>query len=107
MRRVLLSILIAVGLLAVPLVYVPVLPSTPLCPDGWWCEPTSVKSGVRLFFLPGLLLTLPFLFFTDNGYLQALVAVGGNIAVYATVVWLLLSRRARRLEGPRKTTLPL
>jgi hypothetical protein len=107
MRRVLWSILIAVGLLAIPVIYIEALPSVRLCPEGWSCGPTSVEGGAGWVFLPGILLALPFLFFRINDSVWVLIVITANIAIYASLVWFLLKRRARRFEEPRKTTLPI
>jgi hypothetical protein len=106
MRRILLSIAIAVGILLLPLAYLSVFPSAS-CLEGGWCEPTSVERGAGWIFLPGLLLVLPFEFFGSPGSLETPIVVTANTAVCATVVWLLLRRRARRLEGSHQPMLPL
>jgi hypothetical protein len=54
MRRVLLAVVIAVAILAVPVAYNRTLPA-PWCPEGWWCELSDVESGLGWVFLPASL----------------------------------------------------
>ncbi len=106
--RIALSVLIAVGLLAIPFVYVSVLPDpyAPYAAQGIWVDPPpSTVAGLGWLLLPGqilaavvlligLVLGLPDMLGSTAVFMAVFFA--SNIAVYAALVWFLLRWRERR-----------
>jgi hypothetical protein len=105
MRRVIVSIVIAVAILTVPFVYVFVLPDVKPCLHGLDCK-SALISGTGMILLPGLLLVLPLLDSVNGEPIFTITVFLANFVVYSVIVWLLLQRRDRRLAARHSPTLP-